>query len=80
MDGKDINGDVPVSGTEPLLYPVEGAAAVLGVSPRKVWTLIYADRLRTVWLDGRRLVPADALREFVAGLPTQKPDLTAVSA
>lgn len=64
----------------PRLYPVAAAAHELGVSERKVWTLISAERLRTVWLDGRRLVPADALDEFVAALPAAQPDMHAVSA
>lgn len=51
------------------LYPVNEAAHRLGVTPRKVWTLIRAKRIRTKRLDGRRLIPADALAEFIAALP-----------
>jgi len=50
------------------LYPVNDAAYRLGVTPRKVWHLIASGRLRSVKLDGRRLIPADALQEFIAGL------------
>lgn len=64
----------------PRLYDVESAAHELGISKRKVWTLISANRLRTVWLDGRRLVPAGALDEFVESLPTLQPDMRGVSA
>lgn len=73
MSGKQFN-ESPTSGTlvegpARRLYPVEAAAFELGISARKTWTLIYDGRLRTKMLDGRRLVPADALDEFVATLP-----------
>lgn len=76
MTGKDSRED-PATGNPivgppqqrgPRLYPVAGAAHELGVSERKVWTLLESNRLRSVMLDGRRLVPADALDEFVANL------------
>lgn len=51
------------------LYPVNEVAYRLGITPRKVWLLISDGRIRTKRLDGRRLVPADALAEFIAGLP-----------
>lgn len=51
------------------LYPVNDAAYRLGVTPRKVWILIRDGRIRTKRLDGRRLIPADALAEFIANLP-----------
>lgn len=88
MSGKDSSED-PATGNEiaglpqqhgPRLYPVAAAAHELGISERKVWTLILGERLRTVWLDGRRLVPAAALDEFVAGLPDAKPDMHVVTA
>ena len=53
------------------LYPVSEVAYRLGVTERKVWSLIAEGRLRTVRLDGRRLVPAAALREFIAALPVE---------
>ena len=80
--------DSPQSGTgrgpeapapERLLYPVNDAAVLLGISPRSTWGLIYSDKLRTVWVGNRRLVPADALQEFVAQLPTERPDLKAAA-
>lgn len=55
------------------LYPVPDAAHELGISTRKCWTLVYAGRLPTVWLDGRRMVTGSALDEFVATLPDEKP-------
>lgn len=57
------------------LYPVNDAAVLLGISPRKTWELIKATppRLRAIRLDGRVLVPTDAIDEFIGQLP---PDVT----
>src|SRR5690606_14810976 len=51
------------------LYPVSEVVYRLGVTERKVRALIEEGRLRSVRLDGRRLVPAAALRDFIAALP-----------
>lgn len=86
MDGKHDNVSVPADGTEPpsrddiRLYSIPDAGVVLGISESKVWRLVYADRLETRWIDGRRLVPAWAIDEFVKGLPSEKPDLAEASA
>lgn len=70
MSGKDFKV-CPTCGADKArrLYPVDDAAYELGVSSRKTWTLIYDGRLGTKILDGRRLVPASVLDEFVALLP-----------
>lgn len=60
-----------------LLYPVNDAAVLLGISPRKTWDLVYDRKLRTVWVEGRRLVPAEVLKEYVANLPEVKPEMSA---
>jgi helix-turn-helix protein len=83
MSGKDFNevpdpGIVEEHGSRRLLYPVKDAAFQLGISERKAWTLVDQGRLRTKWIDGRRLVPAEVLDEFVANLPTTKPETVAV--
>jgi excisionase family DNA binding protein len=71
--GKDflmiLEDEKPELGAPRDLYPVNEAAHRLGITPRKVWTLIRDKRIRTKRLDGRRLIPADALAEFIAGLP-----------
>jgi hypothetical protein len=47
------------------LYPVKDVAVLLGgISERKVWSLIAEGRLDTEYLDGRRLVPHEALIAF----------------
>lgn len=72
--------DLPQQARGPRLYAVAAVAHELGVSERKVWTLLGNGRLKSVWLDGRRLIRATDLDEFVAALPTEAPDLQAVAA
>lgn len=83
MHGNDVT-EVPAPGNDEAgspsrrrLFPVPDAAYVLGISTRKCWTLVYSDRLPTVWLDGRRMVTADALDAFVATLSDVKPVVAA---
>lgn len=63
-----------------LLYPVDEAAILIGLSSKAVWRLIYADKLTTKWNGGRRLVPAAEIDAYVANLPTDKPALQVVAA
>ena len=58
-----------------ILYPVPEVAAQLGgVTDRYVWSLIEKGSLRTVKLGRRRLVPHDALAEFLASLNVPCPE------
>jgi excisionase family DNA binding protein len=50
------------------LYSVQETAELLSVQPAYVYALAYSGRLRTVKLGRRRLVPAEALDDLVAGL------------
>lgn len=83
MHGNDVT-EVPAGGTNEAgtqtrrrLYPVPDAAYELGISTRTCWKLVYSDRLATVWLDGRRMVTAEALDTFVATLSAVKPGVAA---
>lgn len=83
MDGKTSQGS-PESGDtvgvpERRLYPVNDAAVLIGISPRSTWDLVYSGKLQTKWIGHRRLVPAEALEEYIASLPTEKPDLEKAS-
>jgi excisionase family DNA binding protein len=88
MTGKDFSEspatgtivDLPQQDRGPRLYTVAAAAHELGVSERKVWTLLGAGRLKSVLLDGRRLIPAAVLDEFVAALLEEASDLEVVAA
>lgn len=50
-----------------LAYNTEEAARALGLSPRTVRTMIARDELRVVRVGRRVLIPAEALRELLAG-------------
>lgn len=50
----------------PALYRVKDAAVVLSLSRTVVYELIRSGRLRTVKEGRARLVPASAVREYVA--------------
>lgn len=53
---------------EPIPLSVEAAAAALGLRRTKVYELTGGGQLRSVKVGKRRLLPAEALREFVASL------------
>jgi excisionase family DNA binding protein len=50
------------------LYSINEAAALLSVTPKHVYALAYDGQLATVKLGRRRLIPAEALDSFIAGL------------
>ena len=53
----------------PLAYRVDDAAAIIGVSDSKVWTLIREGRLPARRLDGSTVIRHEDLIAFVNGLP-----------
>ncbi len=52
----------------PVLYRVEEAAEALRIGRTVVYELIRCGALRTVKVGTRRLVPVEAVREYVASL------------
>lgn len=52
----------------PVLYRVEEAADALRISRSGIYELIRSGQLRTVKVGSRRLVPVEALTEYVADL------------
>lgn len=50
------------------LYPIPEVAQALALTPKHVWRLVYSGQLKSVKLGRRRLVPAPALDDFIAGL------------
>lgn len=52
---------------ERLLFSRREAAQMLGLCPSTVDNLLRAGKLPFVVMGSRRLIPADALREFAAG-------------
>jgi single-strand DNA-binding protein len=50
---------------EPLVYSVEAAASLLGISRTKAYVCVRTGELRSIEIDGRRLVPAAAIEAFL---------------
>jgi helix-turn-helix protein len=50
-----------------LAYRVNDAAKAAGLSRSSLYTLMSEGKLRSVLVAGRRLIPADALRELLRG-------------
>lgn len=57
-----------VSEIAPVLYRVEEAAEALRIGRTVVYELIRCGALRTVKVGTRRLVPVEAVREYVSKL------------
>jgi excisionase family DNA binding protein len=54
----------------PRLLSINQACSALGISRTSVYSALATGRLRSVTVGRRRLVPADAIEDFVAALPT----------
>jgi excisionase family DNA binding protein len=65
---EDIRGGIELSAIEKLLYRPEEVTGILGLSRASVGTLIRSGHLRSVTVGRLRLIPKDAIAEFVAGL------------
>ena len=48
-----------------IAYTVKDAAAVVGISRSTLFRLIQEKKLRSVYIAGRRLIPASALHELL---------------
>lgn len=56
------------SAIAPILYRVDEAAEALRISRSVIYELIRSSQLRTVKVGRRRLVPVEALEEYVTSL------------
>lgn len=56
-----------------LCLSVSEAAALIGVSPRQIYTLAHKAGLPTIRLGGRRLIRADDLRRWLEAQPVDRP-------
>ncbi|WP_182881665.1 helix-turn-helix domain-containing protein [Microbispora sp. H10949] len=52
--------------SEPAMYRVPDAARVLGLGKTKIYELIRGKRLRSVTEGRARLIPADAITDYLA--------------
>jgi len=62
----------PALPQEELTYTMKEAAAALGVSRTTLWRVVADGDLAAIKLDSRTLIPADALRQWVAVLPRSR--------
>ncbi len=58
---------VPLPPDVALSYRINDAAAVSGLSRSTLYNLIAEKKLRSIVVAGRRLIPADALRDLIEG-------------
>ena len=58
-------------GLTPRLLSIHQACQILGLSRTSVYSLLASDQIRSVTVGRRRLVPREAIDEYIAGLPTQ---------
>lgn len=54
--------------TTQLLLSIDDAAKALGIGHAKVWQMVADHQIESVRIGRRRLVPSDALEDFVARL------------
>ena len=57
---------------DPIFVSVDDAAKVLALSPWSVYQLLDSEEIRSVYRGRRRLVDVASLREYAAGLPTDR--------
>jgi excisionase family DNA binding protein len=55
----------------PLLLSVGSACRILGLSRSSLYALMASGRIRSVTVGRRRLIPREAINEFIAGLPAE---------
>ncbi len=64
-DGDTQKRGPPLPPTVALTYTINDAVKVSGLSRSSLYNLIAAKKLRSVMVAGRRLIPADALRDLL---------------
>ena len=58
---------IPLPSDTVLAYRVNDAAKVAGLSRSSLYSLMSEGKLRSILVAGRRLIPADALRDLLRG-------------
>jgi excisionase family DNA binding protein len=64
---RERSGRVPLPLDTVLAYRINDAAKVAGLSRSSLYSLMGEGKLRSVLVGGRRLIPAEALRELLRG-------------
>jgi excisionase family DNA binding protein len=62
-----VDSAAPTEDQPDRLLSIDQAAATLGVGRTAVYALMDSRRLRNLKVGSRRLIPAEALRDFIAG-------------
>lgn len=62
-----------MSTLQPKLVTVKDAAVVLGLTNFAVYKLLDAGKIEGRYIEGRRMIPVEALDAFIDGLPTERP-------
>jgi len=57
---------------QPLAYSVRDAAEAVGISQSKLEEVIKRDEVFVKWVDGKRVVPASELVEWLKSLPLER--------
>jgi excisionase family DNA binding protein len=75
VTGKKVRGPrgAPLPPDIALAYRVNDAIEVAGLSRSSLYKLISEGKLRSVLVAGRRLIPADALRDLLRGAASDDP-------
>lgn len=64
INRKGVDGDA----SHPRLLSIQEAARELGICRTLLYALIKEGKLKSITIGRRRLVPAEAIDEFIAGL------------
>ncbi len=58
-------------GVDRVFYGVREFGELYGISKSKAAELVMSGRVKSVWLDGRRLIPAEEVRAFADRLKAE---------
>ena len=67
MQARDDHSGEPDS-PSPLLYTIRATTNALSIGRTKLYQLLGSGELESVYIDGARRVPADAIAEFIKRL------------
>jgi excisionase family DNA binding protein len=68
IEDNSRKGSIPLPLDTVLAYRVNDAAKVAGLSRSSLYSLMSEGKLRSILVAGRRLIPADALRDLLRGV------------
>jgi excisionase family DNA binding protein len=63
---KSYDTEIDEAEIQPRAYPFNPSAKILGVSPSTLWMLARQERIKTIKVGGRRLIPATEINRILA--------------